>query len=166
MSDAREDLVMTSTDDDAPPPGFDARGCAAGVLVASLALLTVAALLVLAGMAAVAAVRGMVEDFQQDRDREHADAQNDASTPTCSRNSYDDLHAELTVTNDSSKRSRYLVAVEFLAPDGEQLDSSYGTASKVDPGETKPIVIDTLTQAPEGPFTCRVDNVDRSADGD
>lgn len=166
MSDGREGLVITpSADEDAPPPGFDARGCAAGVLVASLALLVVAALLVLAGMAAVAAVRGMVESVQRDRDRQHADAQDDASAPACSRNSYDDLHAELTVTNDSSKPSRYLVEVEFLAPDGEQLDSSYGTAAKVGPGESKPIVIDTLTPAPEGPFTCRVANVDRAADG-
>jgi len=165
MSDDPEGFLSASTvDEDAPPPPFDWRGCAAGTLAATAVLLAVAGLLILGGMAAVAAVRGMVDNIRESRDEDHDDAQDDASVPTCSRNSYDDLHAELTVTNDSSKRSRYLVEVEFLAPDGEQLDSSYGTASKVEPGRSKPIVIDTLTQAPEGAFTCRVVNVDRSAD--
>ena len=168
MSDDPEGfLSMSPVDDedlDIAPSGFGFWGCAAAALAATVAVLAVAGLLVLGGMAVVAAVRGMVDDVRESQDAEHDDAQGDASAPACSRNSYEDLHAELTVTNDSSKRSRYLVEVEFLAPDGEQLDTSYGTASKVDPGESQPIVIDTLTQAPEGAFTCRVVDVNRSAD--
>lgn len=144
------------------PVGF---GCA--VVLLGFALLVAVVVLVAALIMALAgAVRGEIDDVRADRDRQHADARDDAGAPTCSRNEYDDLHAEVVVTNDSSKRSRYAVEVEFLAADGEHLDSSYDTVTRAEPGQSATVVIDTLTQAPEGPFTCRVEQVDRWADED
>jgi hypothetical protein len=142
------------------PAGF---GCV--VLLLGFALVVAGAVLVAAlVMALVGAARGEIDDVRADQDRQHADARDDAGAPACSRNEYDDLHAEVLVTNDSSKPSRYAVEVEFLAADGEHLDSSYDTVTRVAPGQSATVVIDTLTQAPEGPFTCHVEQVDRWAD--
>lgn len=140
-----------------------ALGC--GVLLLGFVLLV--ACVVLIAVLVMALVRGLgdeIDELRDDRDRQEADASGDAGVPTCSRNEFDDLRAEVVVTNSSSKRSRYAVEVEFLAADGTHLDSSFNTVSRVAPGASATVLIDTLTPAPEEPFTCRVEQVDRWAD--
>lgn len=142
------------------PVGF---GCVV-VLVGFALLVAGVGLIAVLGMALVRGVGDEIDEFREDRDRQQADASGDAGVPTCSANESGELRAEVVVTNGSSKQSRYAVEVEFLAADGTQLDSSFDTVSRVAPGESATVVIDTLTRAPEEPFTCRVEQVDRWAD--
>jgi hypothetical protein len=144
------------------PVGF---GCV--VLLVGLALLVAGvALIAVLVMALARGVGDEIDEFREDRNRQQADASGDAGVPTCSRNEFDELRAEVVVTNGSSKQSRYAVEVEFLAADGSHLDSSFDTVSQVAPGASATVLIDTLTPAPEEPFTCRVEQVDRWADED
>ncbi|MCB5165044.1 hypothetical protein LG634_09410 [Streptomyces bambusae] len=71
-------------------------------------------------------------------------------------------HAELIVTNRSSRPSDYLVSVEFLDPDGVRLSEAHAVLTRVGPDQVARETAQTLTQV-DVPVTCRLTDVTRTA---
>jgi hypothetical protein len=75
--------------------------------------------------------------------------------------------ARISVTNDSSERSNYMMEVAFETPDGtEQLTSSPVFVNGLEPGQSTTAEANSLTEPPEGEgsFSCRIVELDRTSD--
>lgn len=72
-------------------------------------------------------------------------------------------NANITVTNNSSKRSSYIIEITFESPDGA---TQYGTGAAIinnlDPGQSKDEDVSSLDEFPAD-GVCKVTNVDRMA---
>jgi len=90
-------------------------------------------------------------------------ASNDVVIATCAADDLGDLKATLTVTNNSSKRSDYLISVAFESTDGKtQLDTTSALVSSLEPGQNTSTDAVSFKKAPAG-FTCRVTDINRFA---
>lgn len=97
---------------------------------------------------------------QSDGFHEPAD---DVKIAKCSSDSLGQLMASLTITNHSSKASNYLVTLVFESSDGStQLDSSFASASELQPGQNTTVEAISFKDAP-GAFRCRITDVSRYA---
>ena len=71
--------------------------------------------------------------------------------------------ARLSVTNDSSQRSSYIIDVAFESPDGtEQFATGLAVINGLEPDQTTNSEAHSLTEA-TGEFECRIVEVDRTA---
>ncbi|MGW0365822.1 hypothetical protein [Streptomyces sp. NPDC002990] len=71
-------------------------------------------------------------------------------------------HADLDVTNRSSKPSDYVVSVEFVGPSGERLTEAHTAVTHLAPGQVARDRAQSLTQVTD-PVTCRITDVTRVA---
>ncbi|OEJ22566.1 hypothetical protein BGK67_34190 [Streptomyces subrutilus] len=71
-------------------------------------------------------------------------------------------HAELLVTNRSSKASNYTVQVEFVDGAGKRLSEAYGVTNGVAPGQQSAVTAQSLDQV-TAKITCRITEVNRYA---
>ncbi|MFD5880120.1 FxLYD domain-containing protein [Streptomyces yangpuensis] len=71
-------------------------------------------------------------------------------------------HAELLVTNRSSKASTYTVQVEFVDAAGKRLSEAYAVTNAVAPGQQSSMTAQSLTQV-TAKITCRIMEVNRYA---
>ncbi|MCX4987090.1 hypothetical protein [Streptomyces sp. NBC_00572] len=71
-------------------------------------------------------------------------------------------HADLDVTNRSSKPSDYIISVEFVGASGERLTESNAVVSHLAPGQLANERAQSLTQVDEA-VTCRITDVTRVA---
>ncbi|MFB8076765.1 hypothetical protein [Streptomyces sp. NPDC056013] len=71
-------------------------------------------------------------------------------------------HAQLDVTNRSSKPSDYVIGVEFTAASGERLTEAHAAVTHLAPGQVAHERAQSLTQVDE-PVTCRITEVTRVA---
>lgn len=91
-------------------------------------------------------------------------AAGDVSISSCGTDSLGQLEAVLSVTNNSSKSSDYMIEVVFESADGStQLDSSIAFVSNLAPGQKASTEAISFTDAPAGDFKCRVTDVTRTA---
>jgi len=86
----------------------------------------------------------------------------DVKLTSCGADSLGYLQAELTVTNNSSKESDYIINVVFESDDGStQLDTAISFVNNLKPGQNKVEKALSFTEAPAN-FTCTISSVDRS----
>ncbi|MGW6690022.1 hypothetical protein [Streptomyces sp. NPDC054961] len=71
-------------------------------------------------------------------------------------------HADLDVTNRSSKPSDYTVSVEFVGPSGERLTEAHAALTHLAPGQVAHDRAQSLAQV-DAPVTCRITGVTRFA---
>ncbi|MFD9035283.1 hypothetical protein ACFVZW_29725 [Streptomyces sp. NPDC059567] len=71
-------------------------------------------------------------------------------------------HADVTVTNRSSKPSDYLVSVEFVVPSGDRVAEAGTTVDHLAPGQVSQGRAQSLSQV-TGTVECRVTDVIRTA---
>lgn len=117
-----------------------------------------------AGMIGCAALLSSAADeIQEDIEQERAEALEDVSVKSCEADEIGDLTATLTVVNNSSERSNYMIEVTFEAPDGSQLDTGLAVVNALEPGQRTEAEVVTATDAP-AEFDCRVVEVDRFSD--
>jgi hypothetical protein len=129
------------------------NGCPVAVAIVALAVLLVVLL-------AVVLLAAAADDADDQRAREAADV----DLAGCSTNGVGHMAAGVTVTNQSSKRSTYLIDVALESPDGaRQLATLPIVVKGLEPGQVKEQEASTLT-APSGEFECRVSKVERLAD--
>ena len=71
--------------------------------------------------------------------------------------------AKLAVTNNSSDRSTYTIAVTMEGADGSQLGTGLGIVNNLEPDQSTQIDAHSLTPANGQEFTCRFVTVERFA---
>ncbi|WP_329124419.1 hypothetical protein [Streptomyces sp. NBC_01353] len=71
-------------------------------------------------------------------------------------------HADVTVTNRSSKPSDYLISVEFVVPSGDRVAEADATVDHLAPGQASQGRAQSLSQG-AGTVECRVTDVIRTA---
>jgi len=94
---------------------------------------------------------------------EEIDSQDDASIRSCD---YDEstgaVTAAISVTNDSSGLSSYIVEVEFSDGDGSRVGGTYTFVDEVEPDATEERQVDRDVDD-RSDVTCRIDHVERFA---
>ncbi len=93
---------------------------------------------------------------------EHAE---DIKIESCERDSTTGwVHADITVTNNSSKPSNYMVTVGILSADkATKYDDALASISTLAPGQSSPQTAQSLkSDIPDG-FICELSNVTRYA---
>lgn len=142
-------------------PAKSRNGCLTAFLVV-LALGVLGA--VGACVALVALADDVADEVGEDINELEADEQDDAGEPTCGTDDVGDLEAVVEVTNDSSKRSNYIITVAFSGEDGNQIGTGTGSVTALEPGQSTQATISTVTDAPAGSVTCKVTSVERFSD--
>ena len=97
-----------------------------------------------------------VDDIEEDDAREARDV----GEPDCRVGESGFMEAELTVTNNSSERSNYIIDVTFESPDGTQLETAVLFVNDLEPDQSTTDTASSLTEA-SGEFTCRVVDLER-----
>ena len=99
------------------------------------------------------------------KDRQ-ASIDDDVTVKSCTPDAANYMTAEITVKNNSSKRSNYIITVAFESPDGsEQLDTGLAAINGLAAGQTSTETAQTLTEATDV-YACKVTDVTRlSAEG-
>lgn len=148
----------------APPMGYApvvAQGMS-GCLKAFLVVLALGVLLlVVGGIAAVFLIDDAVDEFR-DGDADEAD---DVRGIECDLDAQGDLHATVTVRNDSSERSNYIIEVAWADGDGTLLTTSTAVIDAVQPGQRGEGSAVTVTDPPaDGDVDCDVTAVQRFSD--
>ena len=142
----------------APPASQGMNGCLKAFLIV-LALLTV--LGVIGAIVAVTLLDDAVDDFV-DGDSDEA---NDVRDVDCDVDAAGNLRATITVENDSSERSNYILQVAWQDDDGRELTSSAAFINAVQPGDQESGDSVTSEPAPSnGDFDCEVTGVQRFSD--
>lgn len=138
-----------------PQPPRKSRTCLIVALVlGGLALLAVIALIALTAFVAT------VEDPSRDDPDGPA---GDVKLTACKVDADTKWpHADLDVTNRSSKPSDYSVSVEFVGPAGERLTEAHTALTHLAPGQVAHDRAQSLTQV-DAPVTCRITDVTRFA---
>ncbi|MGH9151362.1 MAG: hypothetical protein ACRD03_02925 [Acidimicrobiales bacterium] len=98
---------------------------------------------------------------------QQSDETDDVTIASCGTDSFGagTLAAQLSITNNSSKRSNYSVEVSFESVDGAtQHGTGIAFIENVEPGQTTTQETAGVDQAPATEYTCRVVSVDRSSD--
>jgi Flp pilus assembly protein TadG len=81
-----------------------------------------------------------------------------------SSNQFEGPIATVTVVNNTSKASNYIIDVTFDSTDGKtQLDSSVATVNNVAPGQTATADATSLKPDIKSPYVCKVGRVTRFA---
>lgn len=168
-----------------PPPGYgpvpgyyygppqQRKGLSGGVI----ALVVVMLLLGLGFVGCVALVAVGVDEAADDLERTGEvggvesnsgntanPPQNDVVSVECVTDDRGDMHAELRITNHSSKRSNYFIDMVFETTDGgEQLDTSSMFVSDLEPGQSTTAEMSTFREPPAEGWNCRVVEVNRTA---
>lgn len=142
----------------APPP----QGMS-GCLKAFLIVLGLSVVLgIVAVIVAATLVDDAVDNLAEDLVEGSADEQDDIDEVECGEDDFGNLFATVTVTNDSSERSNYIIEVNFV--DGNvQLESAVAFINAVEPGQQAEGEASTATDAP-GDFDCRAVGVQRFSD--
>ena len=144
-----------------PAPAKSRNGC----LTAFLVVLALGVLAAVGGCVAfVALADDVAEDVGDDLAEGSADEQDDVGEPTCGTDDVGDLEAVVDVTNDSSKRSNYMITVAFSGDGGDQLGTGTGGATALEPGQSTQATITSVIDAPTGAVTCKVTSVQRFSD--
>jgi hypothetical protein len=90
-------------------------------------------------------------------------AMKDVTVATCSADEAGDYSASLSVKNNSSGRSDYLISVAFESSDGKtQLDTTAALVNSLESGQSTTKDATSFKTA-SGAFTCRVTDVSRLA---
>lgn len=134
------------------------------------AVRTTAVLAVLLGGVLTLAASGNSDDKTPVKGGEKNPAAADVSITNCavSSNEFMGPSATLSVVNNSSKASNYLITIAFESPDGAtQLDTGNASVQNLAPGQTASADAPSLKSELRGtPFICKVADVTRlSASG-
>lgn len=98
-----------------------------------------------------------------ERSREEEGPRGDVKITACEVNATTHWpHAELLVTNRSSKDSDYRVHVEFTDTAGKRLSESYASTNRVAPGQQSAVTAQSLDEV-RTKITCHVKAVNRFA---
>jgi hypothetical protein len=143
-----------------PPPQQGMNGCLKAFLIV-LALTVV--LGVVAVIVAATLVDDAVDDFADDFAEGDADEQDDIDSVECGEDDFGNLQATVTVTNDSSERSNYIIQVNFEDGDGTQIASNTVLLDNVEPGQSASAEASTSIEPPDE-VECRVVEVERFSD--
>ncbi len=95
------------------------------------------------------------------------DEKNDVSITGCGvKETESTPSADLSITNDSSRRSNYIVTINVVGSGSSETNIGIATLGPVDPGETKTFTVNAAGNASsiDGPFECSV-TVNRLAAG-
>jgi hypothetical protein len=142
----------------APMPKQGMNGCLKAFLIV-LALSVV--LLVAGGIAAAFLIDDAVDDFV-DGDSEEA---NDVQDVECEVDGAGNLRATVTVRNDSSERSNYIIQVSWEDDGGTELTSSAAFINGVQPGDRADgDAISGVAAPTDGDADCAVTGVQRFSD--
>lgn len=146
------------------PPQSGMSGCLkGGLIVGGILLVLGLGSCVVIAVAVDDATEELADEIDRDRDAEQERESRDVSEPTCQTDEIGFMEAELTVTNQSSERSNYIIEVTFEAPDGSQLDTGTLLINSLEPGQSRTDTAGALSE-PDGEFTCRVVEVSRFSD--
>jgi hypothetical protein len=104
-----------------------------------------------------------VDEVSAAIDAEEVDSQNDADVRSCD---YDEstgaVTAAISVTNDSSGLSSYIIEVDFIDGNGAVVGHAYAFLDEVEPAATGELDVDKdVTDGSD--VTCRIDHVERFA---
>lgn len=87
----------------------------------------------------------------------------DVSIASCTPDTSGDLDAKVTVTNNSSKPSNYIITIKFVSADGKtQLDTSPVVVNNLDAGQTSNEDAFSATPATPG-YQCQIADATRTA---
>lgn len=140
----------------APPQRSGMSGCAkAAIVVAVLALLL--------GGGCVVALAIFADDAVESIDDARQNGREDTEITSCELDDAGFMVAEVEITNRSSGRSRYVIAVEFDAPGSTTSLTGGDDVLGVEPGETRVLEIrstDTTTEE----LDCAILEAFRTAD--
>jgi hypothetical protein len=104
-----------------------------------------------------------VDEVAEGITSEEIDSQDDASIRSCDHDeSTGAVTAAITVTNDSSGLSSYIVEVEFTDGDGSRVGGSYTFLDEVEPDATEEREVGRDVDD-RSDVTCRIDHVERFA---
>ena len=146
----------------APAPASGMSGCLKAFLIV---LAIVGVLSVVGVIVAVTVVDDAVDDFADDVNGTDAGELDDVEDIVCDTDAVGDLHATVTVVNDSSERSNYIITVAFEDDDGVQLDTGTAFINAVEPDQEASGDAVTFTDPPaNGDFDCRVASLERFSD--
>jgi hypothetical protein len=123
------------------------------------------ALSVVLGSAAVAASGGSSSGGSPGEGSAQHPATADVTISKCGlpKNPYEGPRATLSITNNSSKASNYLITIAFESPDGtKQLDTGDATVDNLGPGQQTTTNADSLKSGlRHKKFVCKVADVTR-----
>jgi hypothetical protein len=126
------------------------RGLAiAGIVLGIVGILATVAVAIIAAYAA----EDLLDEVAGERD--------DVTITACAPSADGDAAAELTILNDSSKRSDYFVIVRFEAGD-ESVEVEFDGVERVEPGETVVRTVSADESLPDG-YDCVLQYVQRTA---
>jgi len=133
-----------------------------GCLKAFLIVLVITTVL---GVIGTIVAVSLVDDAVDDIAETNAGELDDVQDVECDLDGVGDLHATVTVENDSSERSSYIIEVTFEDDNGDQLDTSTAFINSVEPDQRAEGEAVTFTDPPaEGDFDCRVVELERFSD--
>ncbi len=136
-------------------PGKKGHGCLYAILGAVAAVVLLIIVLVVA-------LGGAAKKVSDDITKTNKQAAKEVKITSCAADALGDIEVDGTAENTSSGRSDYLIDVVVNAPSGTQLDSSFATASNVEPGQTAQWKALTTAKAATG-VTCKVVSATRHA---
>lgn len=93
-------------------------------------------------------------------------AAKDVAITACTADDLGYMDAKVTITNNSSKTSNYIVTIAFDSPDGKtQLATGTAIVNDLQSGQKSPQDANGLQDANGATFTCRISDVSRYAAG-
>jgi hypothetical protein len=89
-------------------------------------------------------------------------AEKDVTIDSCEADEFGYMQAQITIKNNSSKRSNYLGSINFEDPSGTKIAESGFISNNIDPDQSAKEEAGTGQKAVDG-FTCKVTDVTRLA---